>query len=326
MVPAAAAEVQTALEAVKSGGVTTVDVAAAVGDEVRRRGTVPAAEVDKIVAALRKEAPAAAGTHVPPVPHVIQTDAGPLQLVRPTPDQVAGVSRYAPMGIRKLRYDDADVYGFVFQTGPHELTGLKFQLGVGATAMINDMALAVVEASKTTHLPLQPFISHKLRPKAAIGRLATHFLVQGSQVFVVKAPLDDREPVWKQDTGVTPVVHVVGQPRRSARHVRSRLGRHLVDFQVRQRHAPWHGSAARHLRCRIGLFLRAEQDDRMALRFVGVNRPDAAGESGSLADSWDHITMKRLAGRFELSRGDSHGADHGIHSDTSSSVRRRRED
>jgi hypothetical protein len=277
MVPTAIAEVQTALEAVKSAGVATADVTAAVGDEVRRRGTVPAAEVDKIVAALRKQASAAATTPVPPLPHVIQTDAGPLRLVRPTPDQVADVSRYAPMGIRKLRHDDADVYGFVFQTGPHELTGLKFQqvefegrnlaivtmvnrlliaaalptyvgkghrglllpctyarpkpggktqtgiayflgpdaaskelltsapprnfdgeLGVGATAMINDMALAVVAASRTTHLPLQPFISHKLRPKAAIGVLAIHFLVQGSQVFVVKAPLDDREPVWKQ--------------------------------------------------------------------------------------------------------------------------------
>jgi len=64
--------------------------------------------------------------------------------------------------------------------------------------MINDVARAVVDASKATDLPLQPFIAWKLKPRLEIGPIAMHFAVQGSQVFVIKAPFDDREPVWEQ--------------------------------------------------------------------------------------------------------------------------------
>lgn len=70
------------------------------------------------------------------------------------------------------------------------------QLGDGATSMVFDMLGAIGEARQASALPLMPAIGVELRPHLALGRLAMHFVVEGRNVFVVKDPLVEDEPVW----------------------------------------------------------------------------------------------------------------------------------
>jgi len=71
------------------------------------------------------------------------------------------------------------------------------RLGAGATPMVFDMVGAVAKARKESGLPLMTVIGVEMRPRLAIGGLAMHFVVVGQQVFVVKDPLDESEPVWE---------------------------------------------------------------------------------------------------------------------------------
>jgi hypothetical protein len=287
LVPAAITEVRAALKILGLSRRVPDDPWAAIGEQLKSRGVVPVAEIAKIVATLQRTRPdrpspspatqsVQQSTVTSPARRTITTAAGELHMAPPTPEQIQAVSRYAPMGLRKVT-KTSDDYGLVFQTGNQELVGLKFQqidfgaehapavhllnrmlvaaalrtylqnahrgllipctyarpkrngrtetgiayfvgpdpsstrqpatdtfrnfddtLGVGGTTMIQDMATAVVQASKEFDLPLQPFISMELQPRSAIGSIAMHFVVQGGQVFVVNTPLDQREPVWEQ--------------------------------------------------------------------------------------------------------------------------------
>lgn len=71
------------------------------------------------------------------------------------------------------------------------------RLGVGASPMVFDMAAAIAKAGKACNLPLQTVIGVDLRPRLAIGGLAMDFIIEGPQVFVVKEPVQDDDPVWE---------------------------------------------------------------------------------------------------------------------------------
>ena len=59
------------------------------------------------------------------------------------------------------------------------------------------MAGALAQASQDVPLPMQTVIGVDPRPRLARGGLARHFAIVGSQVFVVKEPLEAAEPIWK---------------------------------------------------------------------------------------------------------------------------------
>jgi hypothetical protein len=72
------------------------------------------------------------------------------------------------------------------------------RLGPGATAMVLDMVTAIATASRERQLPLMAFVGMELQPRLAVGGLAMHFVVQGGQVFAIKDPVEEEDPVWEQ--------------------------------------------------------------------------------------------------------------------------------
>jgi hypothetical protein len=75
------------------------------------------------------------------------------------------------------------------------------RLGKGASQMVFDFAAAIARASKALGLPLLTVIGMDVRPRLAIGGLAMHFAIEGPNVFVIKDPLQDDEPVWRYVVG-----------------------------------------------------------------------------------------------------------------------------
>jgi hypothetical protein len=205
----------------------------------------------------------------------IDTDAGYLELIPVTIDQLQGFAHYWPMELFASS-DDSSRYGLVFQHGDDEVHGVKMQpvdiaedeaqtihhvnraliasalpeylekqhrgvmvpcayykkkaegmaesgiaffvgpdassmndedplfdhkLGDGASPMVWDMARAIYAASKETGLPYMRPIGMDLRPRLLIGGLAIHFAIEGSNLFVVKDPLDENELVWEYLVG-----------------------------------------------------------------------------------------------------------------------------
>lgn len=204
-------------------------------------------------------------------PRTLKTDAGNLELIPATLDQLEGLYRYWPMGIVDI-FTERD--GLVFQRGDQELFGIKFQhvdrperdahfvhimdcaliasalpyylekqhrgimvpcpyikkkpsglvetgivyfvgpdvtsrdlyhekndtqfdqLGVGATAMIAHMALAVVRASKERGLPLDYFLTNEHRPRLAVGSIAMYFAIHGSHLLLIKNPINEADLTW----------------------------------------------------------------------------------------------------------------------------------
>lgn len=120
----------------------------------------------------------------------IRTDAGTLELVAATIDQLHGIARYWPMEL--VRTPDAPGrFGLVFQHGGQEVHGVEMQPADIAEAD------AIATASKTCNLPLMTVIGMDLRPRLAMGGLAMHFAIEGPRVFVIKDPLQEAEPVWE---------------------------------------------------------------------------------------------------------------------------------
>ena len=78
------------------------------------------------------------------------------------------------------------------------------KLGAGATRMVWDMvhslgepkAAAEREMSGPASMELR-VIGMELRPRLQIGGLAMHFVIVGENIFVVKYPLNEEEPVWR---------------------------------------------------------------------------------------------------------------------------------
>jgi hypothetical protein len=209
--------------------------------------------------------------HQRPEPRTLKTDAGDLDLVPATLDQLDGLYRYWPMGIVDI-FAERD--GLVFQRGDQELYGVKFQhvdrpeplahfvhlsdcalvasalpyyvehqhrgvmvpcpyikkkssglvetgityfvgpdvasralyyekndtlfdqLGVGATAMIFHMQLAVVRASKERGLPIDYFLTHELRRRLAVRSIVMHFAIHGPHIVVIKSPIKEADLTW----------------------------------------------------------------------------------------------------------------------------------
>ena len=205
----------------------------------------------------------------------IRTDAGNLELIPATIDQLRGIPRYWPMELIG-NPNTPGRFGLVFQHGDQEVHGIKMQpadvaeadadrihhvhralvaaalpyylekrhrgvmvpcayykekaagmveagisffvgpdatikstsgertdvlcddrLGDGATPMVFDMVGAIARAAKECRLPPMTIIGMEVRPRLAMGGLAMHFVIEGSQVFVVKDPLHEDEPIWE---------------------------------------------------------------------------------------------------------------------------------
>jgi len=71
------------------------------------------------------------------------------------------------------------------------------RLGAGATAMVLDMVTAMAAASREHQLPVMTFLGIELMPRLAMVGLAMPFVVQGGQVFAIKDPVEDDDPVWE---------------------------------------------------------------------------------------------------------------------------------
>jgi hypothetical protein len=71
------------------------------------------------------------------------------------------------------------------------------RLGAGATAMVLDMVTAIAMASREHQLPVMTFVGIELMPRLAMVGLAMPFVVQGSQVFAIKDPIEDDDPMWE---------------------------------------------------------------------------------------------------------------------------------
>jgi len=71
------------------------------------------------------------------------------------------------------------------------------RLGAGATTMVLDMVTAIAAASREHQLPVMTFIGMELMPRLAMVGLAMPFVVQGGQVFAIKDPVEDDDPVWE---------------------------------------------------------------------------------------------------------------------------------
>ena len=216
--------------------------------------------------------PAGDPPHQEPEPRTLKTDAGDLDLVPATLEELDGLYRYWPMGITDI---STKRDGLVFQRGAEELIGIKFQhvdrpvplaltvhvmdcalvasalpyylehqhrgvmvpcpyvkrktsglvetgiiyfvgpdvasrdlyhekddtlheqLGVGATAMIAHMAIAVVRASNERGLPMDYFLTREPRRRLAVGSIAMYFAIHGPHVVVIKSPINEIDRTWK---------------------------------------------------------------------------------------------------------------------------------
>ena len=79
----------------------------------------------------------------------------------------------------------------------HEKNDTLFdELGVGATAMIFHMQLAVVRASKEHSLPIDYFLTHELRRRLAVGSIVMHFAIHGPHIVVIKSPIKEADLTW----------------------------------------------------------------------------------------------------------------------------------
>jgi hypothetical protein len=113
-----------------------------------------------------------------------------------------------PCPYYKEKADGLSEAGIAFFVGPDASSKAKSQKspisvweqtsGEGASAMIYDMAEAISQAMKNLGMSKnKPYIGIDMRPRLMIGSLAMRFAIKGQQVFVIKCPLDEREPIWE---------------------------------------------------------------------------------------------------------------------------------
>jgi len=81
-------------------------------------------------------------------------------------------------------------------TPQHQAMGFDEVLGAGAATMAFDMLGAIAQVSKEMQLPLFAAIGLDLRPRLALGGLIMYFIVEGSNLLVVKDKIDEQDAVW----------------------------------------------------------------------------------------------------------------------------------
>jgi hypothetical protein len=164
---------------------------------------------------------------------------------------------------------------------------LHEQLGVGATAMIAHMAIAVVRASNERGLPMDYFLTREPRRRLAVGSIAMYFAIHGPHVVVIKSPINEIDRTWKHVVSAgfsrlpyAPMVPAAVPSAEDISDARTESDHSLRIAEVIARDWP----PRRYSTPRVGR--RTSRDKTIAVATLALTRPTEAPSAAAIGEGW----------------------------------------